>query len=71
MITYEKFFNLINNKGLSQNELIRRGYVNGKLLNSLKNNKSITMVTLNRLCNVLECTPFDIITYVPDKINED
>lgn len=71
MITYEKFFDLIKNKGYSQNELIRQKIINPRLLNALKNNKSITTDTLNNLCNRLNCTPFDIITYTPDNRREE
>ncbi len=71
MITYEKFFELIQKKGYSQNELIRKGYINPRLLNALKNNNSITMDSLNNLCNNLECLPMDIITYSPDKKEKD
>lgn len=66
MITYEKFFKLIKIKGYSQNELIRQGIINARLLNALKNNKSITIDTLNNLCNKLDCKPNDIITYKKD-----
>jgi DNA-binding Xre family transcriptional regulator len=71
LISYEKFFELIKYKGYSQNELIRKGYINARLLNALKNNNSITIDTLNNLCNNLECTPMDIITYSPDRRKED
>lgn len=67
MITYEKFFELIKKNGLSQNELIRRKYIDARLLNALKHNESITTKNLNKLCNNLKCTPDDILTYTPDK----
>lgn len=66
MITYEKFFKLIKIKGYSQNELIRQGIINARLLNALKNNKSITTESLNNLCNKLDCKPNDIISYKKD-----
>lgn len=71
MITYEKFFELIIEKGYSQNDLIRKKIINGRLLNAIRNNQSITIDSLNKLCNNLNCTPFDIITYVPDRREED
>jgi putative transcriptional regulator len=38
-------------------------------LSILKTNKAraIRFSTLNRLCNALECTPGDLIEYVPDE----
>lgn len=71
MISFEKFFDLINNRGYSQNELIRDKLINARLLNSLRNNKSITTDSLNNICNNLNCTPFDIMSYKPDhKLNK-
>lgn len=67
MITYEKFFELIKKRNISQNELIRQGIIDPRLLNALKHNKSITTNSLNRLCNLLDCKPCDILTFTKDK----
>lgn len=67
MITFEKFFEYIQKKGVSQNELMRKNIVSAKMLNSLKHNKSITTYSINRICNLLECKPEDILTYTPDE----
>lgn len=69
MITYENFFTLIEKKKLSQNELIRRKIIDARLLNALRHNESITTKNLNKLCNKLNCTPNDILTYIPDEEN--
>jgi len=36
-------------------------------LDSLKQNRSITMTTLNDLCRIFECSVEDIIRYIPDE----
>ena len=33
------------------------------LLNDLKKNKNITMLTLEKLCRILDCTPNDIVKF--------
>lgn len=40
--------------------------LNGSTWNNILNNKSITLDTVNKLCNSLKCYPQDIITYIPD-----
>lgn len=67
MITYENFFTLIQEKNISQNELIRTGIVDPRLLNALKHNKSVTTNSLNRICNLLNCDIHDILTYTRDE----
>ena len=36
-------------------------------LDALRKNRSITLNTLNDLCNILQCDIIDIIQYQPDK----
>lgn len=70
MITFENFFILIKKRNISQNELIRKGIIDPRLLNALKHNKSITTNSLNRICNLLDCEPLDIITFTKDETQE-
>lgn len=67
MITYDRFFDFIKKKGYTQNELIRKEIINARLLNALKNNKSVTTKSLNELCNKLDCNIDDILEYKSDK----
>lgn len=71
MITYERFFNYIKDKSLSQNELLRQNIINNRLLNAMRHNKCITTDSINKLCNKLNCTPNDILTYTPDQEEEE
>lgn len=47
-------------KGVTQYQLIKGG-IDNKTLDSLKKGKNITMVTLEKLCVLLDCTPNDIV----------
>lgn len=71
MITYEKLFFLLKDKGISQNEAIKRGIVNNRSLNALKNNKNVNISTINTICNLLDCEPGDILTFRKDKQEEE
>ncbi|SEK65041.1 DNA-binding transcriptional regulator, XRE family [Butyrivibrio sp. ob235] len=51
-------------KGISQYALIKAG-IDNKTLDSLKKSKNITLLTLEKLCNILECTPNDVIEFIP------
>ncbi|HEM3683083.1 TPA: helix-turn-helix domain-containing protein [Streptococcus suis] len=52
-------------KEISQYRLLKSG-IDNKTLDSLKKNKNITLLTLEKLCTILECTPNDIIEFIPD-----
>ena len=49
-------------KHVSQYQLLKGG-IDNKTLDSLKKGKNITMVTLERLCKIIGCTPNDIIEF--------
>lgn len=70
MITYEKLFIVLEKKGISQNQAIKQGIVNNRSLNALKNNKNVTMATIDNICNMLDCEPADILTFTKDKGEE-
>ena len=60
MITYEPFFETLKRKGITTYKLIKG------TLDSLKQNKNVTMETLNYICNLLECDINDVISYTKD-----
>ena len=47
-------------KGVTQYHLLKSG-IDNKTLDSIKKNKNITLLTLEKLCNIIGCTPNDII----------
>lgn len=52
-------------KGVSQYKLLRSG-IDNKTLDSLKKNKNITLLTLEKLCRILDCTPNDIVRFTEE-----
>lgn len=47
---------------VSQYQLLKGG-IDNKTLDSLKKGKNITMVTLEKLCKIIGCTPNDVIEF--------
>ena len=47
---------------VSQYQLLKGG-IDNKTLDSLKKGKNITMVTLEKLCKIIVCTPNDIVEF--------
>lgn len=66
MISYEKLWETMKLKGVSQYKLIHEhGFSTGQL-DRLRKNDNINVYTLNLLCKILDCAVEDIITYIPD-----
>lgn len=66
VITFNPLWETLKNKGITQYELIVKYGMSRGTLDNLKHNRSITLVTLNDLCNMLECDITDIIEYTKD-----
>ena len=52
-------------KNVSQYQLIKSG-IDNKTLDGLKKGKNITLLTLEKLCMILDCTPNDILRFDKD-----
>ncbi|MCK3934853.1 helix-turn-helix transcriptional regulator [Streptococcus suis] len=65
MISFEPLWQTMKDKEISQYRLLKSG-IDNKTLDSLKKNKNITLLTLEKLCNILDCKPNDIIEFIPD-----
>ena len=65
IISFEPLWQTMKDKDVSQYRLLKSG-IDNKTLDSLKKNKNITLLTLEKLCNILDCKPNDIIEFIPD-----
>ncbi|MBD5531201.1 MAG: helix-turn-helix transcriptional regulator [Lachnospiraceae bacterium] len=64
MISYKPLWETMNAKGITTYSLIHDYEINPRTINNLKHNKGITTFTLERLCQILNCTPNDIIEFI-------
>ena len=62
MIRYDPLWETMKQKGVTQYALIQAG-VDRLTFDWLKNNKNITMLTLEKLCDILDCAPNDIVRF--------
>lgn len=67
MISYEPFYKTLKEKGISTYKLINTYGISRSLLDRLKHNKAISTVTINDLCNILDCKVEDIMLHTSDK----
>lgn len=59
---YRPLWDTMRRNGVSQYQLLNGG-IDNKTLDSLKKNKNITMVTLEKLCRIVGCTPNDVVRF--------
>ena len=63
MITFEKLFDVMKEKGKSTYTFRRDSVISETTLQRMRKNQSVSTETINKLCNYLGCEPMDIITY--------
>ena len=66
MISYKPLWKTMKEKNISQYYLLQQG-IGNRVLDSLRNDKNINMLTLERLCDVIGCTPNDIVEFIPEE----
>ena len=59
---YRPLWDTMRKNGVSQYQLLKGG-IDNKTLDSLKKNKNITMVTLEKLCRIVGCKPNDVVRF--------
>lgn len=69
MIDYSPLWRTMEKKGVSQYRLLKEG-IDNKTLDAIKKNHNITLLTLEKLCRILECTPNDVIRFAEDEQSE-
>lgn len=65
VIDFSPLWKTMEQKGVTQYQLIKSG-IDNKTLDTLKKNKNITLLTLQKLCRILGCTPNDVVQFTED-----
>ena len=63
MIVYDKLWNTMKEKGITQYALIKHYQVSPAQITRLKRNESVSTNTINMFCEILDCKVNDIMEY--------
>ena len=63
IIDYSPLWETMKEREVTQYQLLKAG-IDNKTLDSLKKNKNITLLTLEKLCNIIGCSPNDIVRFI-------
>lgn len=64
MVSYKPLWRTMEKKSITTYTLIEKYKIQSKTIYNLKHNKNITTATLETLCEILECTPNDVIEFI-------
>lgn len=66
MIKYDRFWDTVQKKGISNNMLHKQYNISKAQLHRLRYNQPVYTSTIDRLCNILDCKVEDIMEQFPD-----
>lgn len=66
MIVYNRLWETMKKRGISQYKLIKDYKISSGQLDRLRKNDNVNTFTLNQLCKILNCTLDEIAEYVED-----
>ena len=66
MIRYDRLWETMKQRGVSQYALYTHHTINRSQLDRLRKNKNVETNTIDRLCNILHCRVEDIMEHIPD-----
>ena len=62
MIDFAPLWKTMEERHVTQYQLLKNG-IDNKTLDALKKNKNITLLTMEKLCDIIGCTPNDIVEF--------
>ena len=65
MIRYDRLWETMKKKGVSQYTLIKKYGVSPAQITRLKRNESVSTNTINMFCEILNCSVSEIMEYIP------
>ena len=65
VLDYGPLWETMRERHVSQYKLVKAG-IDNKTLHSIKRNANITLLTVEKLCKIIGCTPNDIVRFVDE-----
>ncbi len=67
MYSYDPLWRTMKKSGVTTYSLVNHYKISSHLMSNLRHNRNVTVETVHRLCQILNCTPNDIFEVIPDK----
>ena len=62
MIDYSPLWQTMERKGITQYRMIEQG-IDRRVLDSLRKNKNLTLLTVEKICKILDCEVNEVVTF--------
>ena len=66
-VSYKPLQHLLIERDVSNSELMKRAAISANIISKIKNGQYIALDKVESICSALECTPNDIMVFIPDQ----
>lgn len=66
MMSFEPLWRTLKQKNVSTYKLINEYGLSKGLIDNLKHNRNVTLLTVEQLCRILDCRVEDIVVYIKE-----
>ena len=67
MISYERLWDTMKTRGITQYMLIKKYHISPAQITRLKRNESVSTHTIDHFCRILNCDVEQIMAYIPEE----
>ena len=66
-VSYKRLFTLMNDKGMTNAELIEKGGFSANIITRLKRDNYVALDSIEKICYALDCGVDEILEFIPDE----
>ena len=70
-VCYKKLLHLMIEKDISNAELMRKANISANIISKIKNGQYMALEKVESICVAMDCTPNDILEFVPESGEKD
>ena len=65
-VCYKKLQHMLIEREISHSQLMREAHISANIISKIKTGQYIALDKVESICNALNCTPKDILVFLPD-----
>lgn len=70
-VNYKKLQHILIERNISHSQLMKEANISANIISKIKTGQYIALDKVESICNALDCTPNDILVFLPEKENID
>ena len=70
-VSYKRLLHLMIEKDVSNAELMQKANISANIISKIKNGQYMALEKVESICTAMDCTPNDILEFVPDSGKEE